>query len=77
MRVIVKMKMRVWTKMRMRIAEEENKIIIDDVKKNRDKIFELDEYSKFVIQRTHKRSELNDAVKVIVNFNEVLSLDLT
>ena len=30
------------------IGEEENKIIIDDIKKN--KIFEQDEYSKFVIQ---------------------------
>ena len=50
------------------IAEEENKIIIDDVKKNRDKIFEQNEYSKFVIQQTHKRGDLNDAVK---------SLDLT
>ena len=32
------------------IGEEENKIIIDDIKKNRDKIYEQDEYSKFVIQ---------------------------
>ena len=30
--------------------KEENKIIIDDIKKNRDKIYEQDEYSKFVIQ---------------------------
>ena len=30
------------------IGEEENKIIIDEIKKN--KIFEQDEYSKFVIQ---------------------------
>ena len=32
------------------IGEEENKIIIDDIKKNRDKIYEQDEYSKSVIQ---------------------------
>ena len=32
------------------IGKEENKIIIDDIKKNRDKIYEQDECSKFVIQ---------------------------
>ena len=56
------------------IGEEENKIIIDDIKKNREKIYEQDEYSKFVIQSTHKHGDLNDAVKIILNFNEVLLL---
>ena len=56
------------------IGEEENKIIIDDIKKNRVKIYEQDEYSKFVIQPTHKHGDLNDAVKIILNFNEVLLL---
>ena len=59
------------------IDEEENKIIIADIEKNRGKILEQDEYSKFVIQPTHKRGYLNDVVKIILNFNEVLSLDLT
>ena len=57
------------------IGEKENKIIIDDVKKNRDKIYEQDEYSKSVIQPTHKRGDLLDAIKIILNFNEALSLD--
>ena len=56
------------------IGEEENKIIIDDIKKNRDKIYEQDESSKFVIEPTYKRGDLLDAIKIILNFNEVLSL---
>ena len=47
------------------------------LKKNKDKIYEQDEYSKFVIQPTHKRGDLLDVVRVILRFNEVLSLDLT
>ena len=46
------------------IGEEENIIIIDHIKKNKDKIFEQDEYSKFVNQPTHKHGDLNDAVKL-------------
>ena len=55
--------------------KEENKIIIDDIKKNRDKIYEQDEYSKFVIEPTYKLGDLIDAIKIILNFNELLSLD--
>ena len=57
------------------IGEEENKIIIDDIKKNRDKIYEQDECSKFVIHPAHKRDDLLDAIKIIFNFNELLLLD--
>ena len=57
------------------IGEEENKIIIDDIKKNRDKIYEQDECSKFVIHPAHKRGDLLDAIKIILKFNELLSLD--
>ena len=55
--------------------KEENKIIIDNIKKNRDKIYEQDDFSNFVIQPAHKRGDLLDAVKISINFNEVLSLD--
>ena len=57
------------------IGEEENKIIIDDIKKKKDEIYKKDKCSKFVIQPTHKRGDLLDAIKIILNFNEVLSLD--
>ena len=35
------------------IDEDENEIIIDDIEKNRDKIYEQDECSKFIIQPTN------------------------
>ena len=57
------------------IGEEENKIIIDDIEKNKDQIYEQDDFSNFVIQPGYKRGDLLDAVKIIINFNEVLSLD--
>ena len=57
------------------IGEEQNKIMIDDIKKNRDKIYEQDECSKFVIHPAHKSDDLLDAIKIISNFNELLSLD--
>ena len=57
-------------------SKEENQMLINDIEINRDKIFEQDEFSKFVIKQTYKRGDLLDTVKVILIFNEVLSLDL-
>ena len=48
------------------IGEEENKIIIDDIEKNKGKIYEQDECSKFVIHPAHKRGDLRDAIKIIL-----------
>ena len=56
-------------------SKEENKIITDNVKKNRDNIYEQDDFSKNIIQPAYKRGDLLDAVKIILEFNEVLSLD--
>ena len=52
-------------------------MLINDIEINRDKIFEQDKFSKFVIQPTHKHGNLLDMVKIILKFNEVLSLYLT
>ena len=52
-------------------------MLINDIEKNRDKILEQDKYSKFVIQPAHKHGDLLDTARVILRFNEVLSLDLT
>ena len=57
-------------------SKEENQMLVNDIEINRDKIFEQDEYSKFVIKQAHKRRDLLDTVGVILRFNEVLSLDL-
>ena len=51
------------------IDKEENQIIIDDIKNNRGKIFEQDEYSKFVIQPAYKLGDLKDAIKTILEIN--------
>ena len=51
-------------------SKEENQMLINDIEINRDKIFEQDKYSKFVIQPAHKRGDLLDAVRVILRFNE-------
>ena len=57
------------------ICEEENKIIIDDIEENKGKIYEEDGCSKFVIHPAHKCGDLLDAIKIILKFNELLSLD--
>ena len=56
--------------------KEENQMLINDVKTNRDKIFEQ-EYGKFVIQPAHKRDDLLDTVKVIQQFNKTIQPYLT
>ena len=58
-----------------KIGEEENKIIIDGIEKNKDKIYKQDECSKFIIHPAHKRDDLLDAIKIILNFIELLLLD--
>ena len=58
-------------------SKEEYQMFINDFEINRDKIFERNKYRQFVIQLTHKRDDLHDVVRVILKFNEVLSLDLT
>ena len=54
--------------------KEENQIIIDDIENNRDKIFEQ-KYSQFVIQPAYKQDDLKDAVKIILEINELLKSD--
>ena len=49
--------------------KEENKIIIDGIKNNKNKIFEQDDFNQFVIKQGYKWSDLNDSVKMLLNFN--------
>ena len=53
-------------------TKEENQMFINDIKINRDTIFEQDKYGKFVIQPTHKHGDLLDTVKIILKFNETI-----
>ena len=54
--------------------KEENQIIIDDIENNSSKIIEQ-KYSQFVIQPAYKRGDLKDAVKIILEINELLKSD--
>ena len=58
-------------------SKEENQMLINDIKKNEDKIFEQDDFGEFVIQSSNKRIDLLDIVKVILQFNETIQSDLT
>ena len=55
--------------------KEENRIIINDIKKNKDKRYEQDDFHNFVIQPSYKCIDLIDAAKLILEFNEVIQLD--
>ena len=57
-------------------SKGEIQMLINDVEINRDKIYEQ-EYSKFVTQPAHKRSDLVDTVKVVLKFNETIQPYLT
>ena len=57
-------------------SKEENQIFINDIKKNKDKIYEQDDSSNYIIQPSYKRSDLTNAIDVILNFNEIIQLDL-
>ena len=56
--------------------KEENIIIFNDIKKNKDKLYEQDDFNNFVIQPGHKRVDLIDAAKIILEFNETIQSDL-
>ena len=46
-------------------SKEENQMLVHDIKINRNKIFEQDEFNKFVIKQAYKRGDLLDTVRVI------------
>ena len=49
--------------------KEENKIIINDIKKDRDILYKHDNFNNYVIQPSNKPIDLTDAAKPILNFN--------
>ena len=58
-------------------SKEENQIIINDLKKNRDKLHERNNCNNFVIQIGSKGVDLIDAVEVVLEFNKTIQSDLT
>ena len=51
--------------------KEENQIIVNNINKNKDKLYKEDEFSNFVIQ-SQKSSDLKYAIDLILDFNEEL-----
>ena len=52
---------------------KENQIIVKNIEKNKDKLFEKDKYGDWVIRPNDKRLNLNDAIDLILDFNEKLN----
>ena len=50
--------------------KEKNQIIVNDIRKNKDKLFKRNEFNDWVIQPNDQRINLLDAIKLILNFNE-------
>ena len=56
--------------------KEENQIIVKNINKNKDKLYEQDDFSDWVIQPNDQRVNLIDAIDLILNFSETIYLDL-
>ena len=52
--------------------KEENQIIVNNIKKNKDKLFEMVEFNDWVIQ-LQKCSDLKYTIDLILDFNEELN----
>ena len=52
--------------------KEENQIIVKNINKNKDKLFEQDDFGDYVIQPSDRCINLIDAIKLILDFNETI-----
>ena len=53
--------------------KEENQIIVKNIEKNKDKLFEMDKFNDWVIQPSDRRINLKDSIDLILDFNEELN----
>ena len=53
--------------------KEENQIIVNNIKENKEKLYKQDDYYNFVIQPCDRRINLIDAIRLILDFNEELN----
>ena len=58
-------------------SQKDNEVLIDHIEIKRDKMFEQDKYSRYVIQPSHKRIDLLDTVKVLLDFKKKFQPNLT
>ena len=60
------------------INKEENQVIVENFKENKEKLYKKDETSPFndyVIQPSNRRIDLLDPINLILDFNEKIQLD--
>ena len=55
--------------------KEERQIIINDIRKNKDKLYEHDGFHNYIIESSSKGIDIIDAAKIILKFNETIQLD--
>ena len=56
--------------------KEENQINVNDIEKNLKKLHEEDEFYNYVIQPSDRHIDLIDAIRIILEFNQTIQLDL-
>ena len=56
--------------------KEENQIIVKNINKNHDKFFEMDNFNDWVIQPSDQGINLIGAINFILDFHEIIRLDL-
>ena len=59
--------------------EEENQIVVKNISNNKEKLYEQDETDPFhdrVIQPNSRSIDLIDAIKLLLDFDETIQLDL-
>ena len=56
--------------------KEENQIIVKNIEKNKDKLFEMDEFNEWVIQPSDQHINLKEIIDLILDFNKTIQLDL-
>ena len=53
--------------------KEENQIIVNNINKNKDKFFKMDDFNDWVIQPSNRCINLKDSIDLILDFTEELS----
>ena len=53
--------------------KKENQIIVKNVNKNKEELFKMNPFHDWVIQPNTQRTDLIDAIKLILDFNEELN----
>ena len=56
--------------------KEENQIIINNINKNKDKLYDQGDFSDWMIQPNDQLINLINAIDLILDFNETIQLDL-